>query len=202
MPNFLYQTTNDTDAFNAFVQYLAVKKHFTTKTYDFLKYSGKVKTTRDVFDRRPDKYQFHKLAQRKHALEFLVANYAYGGVGWIGDLLQNVRSDENYKKFIATRDSLSYCYQQDLDQLLPSFNDNFTVNDGQHPHALRLYLQGEIRLETLAILEGLTGFAKRWNAEIQDPIIWPDVALRCTKIRSFMSYDRVKLKKMTVDRFV
>lgn len=201
MHSFLYQTTSDTDAYNAFVQYLAVKKHFTTKTYDFHKYNGKVKTTREVFDKRPDKYQFHKLAQRKHSLEFLVANYAYGGVGWIGDLLQNVRSDDNYKKFIATRDSLTYCYRQDLDQMLPAFDQNFVVVDGQHPHALKLMLQGEIKIETLSILDHLIGFTKRWSRDIIDPVIWPDVALRCTKLRSFMSYDRSKLKKLTVDCF-
>ncbi len=42
------------DAFKTYVDYLALKRHFTTKTYDYHKYNGKVKVSFEAFQTRKD----------------------------------------------------------------------------------------------------------------------------------------------------
>jgi hypothetical protein len=50
--------------FDVYKVYLGVKLHFTTKTYDYIKYGGKVNATLDSFTKRKDRYFFHKLSTK------------------------------------------------------------------------------------------------------------------------------------------
>ena len=51
------------EAFQAYKTYVAIKNHFTSKTYDFFKYNGRTKASRSTFEKRNDKYFFSKLIQ-------------------------------------------------------------------------------------------------------------------------------------------
>ena len=44
------------NGFDVYKIYLGVKLHFTTDTYDYYKYSGKVNATLDSFTKRKDRY--------------------------------------------------------------------------------------------------------------------------------------------------
>ena len=48
--------------FDVYKTYLAVKLHFTSDTYDYYKYDGKVNAKLDTFTKRKDRYFFHKLS--------------------------------------------------------------------------------------------------------------------------------------------
>ena len=50
--------------FDVYKVYLGVKLHFTTDTYDYVKYGGKTNATLDTFTKRKDRYFFHKLSKR------------------------------------------------------------------------------------------------------------------------------------------
>ena len=139
------------DAFEAYKVYIALKSHFTTKYYDYFKYNGRTRASRKTFEKRADKYFFHKLSKRKDIVEFLVSNFVYNGDGWVGDLVQNNESEKYYRQFLRTRESLSYILSEELNKLKDKFNDNFVVENGQHPYALKLYLRGDISIETLII---------------------------------------------------
>lgn len=201
MPNFLYQTTNSDDAFEAYKLYVALRSHFTTKHYDFTKYEGRVKATKASFLKRSDVYWFHKLAQHPDKTSFLVANFAYGEGEWIGNMVQNTSADQNYKQYCRVRDSLTYMFNIDLDKLDPSFDANMLVGEGQHPKLLRLLLRKEINLETFVILEDLCSFSRKWSRRISDTIIWPAVHQKAIKFRPFVDYNKEKMKKIVVDKF-
>ena len=65
--------------FEVYKTYLAVKLHFTSKSYDYIKYEGKVNAKLDTFTSRNDRYFFHKLSKRfkeDEILHFFVANFA------------------------------------------------------------------------------------------------------------------------------
>jgi len=47
----------------------------------------------------------------------------------------------------------------------------------------------------------MVGFARHWNKKIDDPIVWPHVALKIKKLKPFLQYDQQKLKKLVVDKF-
>lgn len=201
MQGFLYQTTNSDDAFEAYKLFVALRSHFTTKHYDFTKYDGRIKATKASFLKRSDVYWFHKLAQHPAKIAFLVANFAYGETDWIGNMVQNTSAEANYRQYCKVRDSLTYCFKQDLEQLDPNFDQNFIVEDGQHPPLLRLLLCNKINLETFVILEDLCSFSRKWNRRITDPVIWPAVHHKVTKFRPFVDYNKDKMKKIVVDLF-
>ena len=201
MQGFLYQTTNSDDAFEAYKLFVALRSHFTTKHYDFSKYEGRIKATKASFLKRSDVYWFHKLAQHPAKQSFLVANFAYGETDWIGNMVQNTAAESNYRQYCKVRDSLTYCFKQDLEKLDPVFDSNFVVEEGQHPKLLRLLLRKEINLETFVILEDLCSFSRKWNRRITDTVIWPVVHHKATKFKPFVDYNKDKMKKIVVDLF-
>lgn len=191
------------DAFEAYKTYVAIKNHFTSKSYDFFKYNGRTKASRTTFEKRNDRYFFHKLSRRKDMVEFLVANFVYANnpAHWVGDLLNNEQSEQMYFRYLKIRESLSYLFSQDLDKLEEQFDANFQVIDGQHPILLRKYLSNEINIETLIILDDLVSYMRKWNRRIEDTIIWPQVYMKCKKYRPFFEYDRDKMKRIVLDKF-
>ena len=49
--------------FEAYKLYTAIKNHFTTESYDYFKYNGKVRASEHTFETRKDKYMFYKLSK-------------------------------------------------------------------------------------------------------------------------------------------
>lgn len=190
------------DAFDAYKHYLALKNHFTSKTYDYFRYNGAIKANRQSFEQRRDKYFFQKLAKRKDITDFLVSIFAYGKQdAWIGDMLRNEQTEALYTKWQRVKQSLTYVFTTDIDKLNDDLISSFEVVDGQHPHALKLLLSEEIHIETFIILNDLLRFTPSWNKRILDPVVWPSVRQRCKKYHPFVEYDREKMKKIIEDRF-
>lgn len=190
------------DGFDAYKQYLALKSHFTTKTYDYFKYGGAVKAKRDSYESRRDKYFFQKLAKRKDILDFLVAMFVYGKRDvWIGDLVSNEEAEQLYRKWQKVKESMTYVFMNDLEKFNEDLVSSFVVNDGHHPHALKLLLQGEIHIETFIIMNDIMRFTSSWNRDIRETFVWPEVRLKCKKYHPFLQYDKEKLKNIVVDKF-
>ena len=190
------------DAFDAYKHYLALKSHFSTKTYDYFKYNGAVRAKRESFEMRKDKYFFHKLSKRKDLTDFLVALFVYGKKDvWIGDIIRNEETEQLYRKWQKVKESLSYVFMSDLEKFNDDLVSSFVVQNGQHPHALILLLRDEIRLETFIIMNDIMRFTSAWNREIQDEVIWPEIRLKCKKYHPFLNYDKEKLKNIVVDKF-
>jgi len=61
-------------AFECYKEYVALKNHFTQKSYDYVKYNGKTSVKADSFNSRKDKIFFEKLAKHKDPKGFLIAN--------------------------------------------------------------------------------------------------------------------------------
>lgn len=189
------------DAFEAYKIYIALKSHFSSKTYDYFKYNGRTRASKTTFEKRADKYFFHKLSKRKDVVDFLVANFVYNGDNWVGDLVQNTESEKCYRELLKVRESLSYIFTNDLDKLDSVFDNNVLVVDGQHPKLLKLFLRNDIHIETLIILNDLLSFMKYWNRNIKESVVWPQVFLKCKKYKQFFEYDRDKMRQIVLDKF-
>lgn len=103
--------------------YLGVKLHFTTSSYDYIKYNGKNNATLESFTKRKDRYFFHKLSKRyneRDILDYFVSNFAIDGRKWIGNLIRNDGNEAyiNYKKYKETFD---YSLREDLGRMLSDF---------------------------------------------------------------------------------
>lgn len=186
--------------FEAYRTYLAIKQHFTQKSYDYFKYNGKVNVRADSFDTRRDKYQFHKLSKHRDPINYLVANFINSDVKWVGDLLSD-NAEQIYTDWLKKQQSLTYNFTNELNNLLTNFEDNLIVKDGQHPYLLKLYRQGIVGIETMVILNDLVNFFPYWDRTIEDRVLWPDARMKILKYKPFVQYDAEKCKKVLNDHF-
>jgi len=186
------------DAFDAYVLALALKRHFTPNgNYDYIKYNGKIKASKTSFDTRSDKYFFHKLSKKSDPEGFLIANYVkHGSNIWIGDLVGDQKYDDTYKEWLKKKESISYIFKNDFEQISESLDANLKVVDGQYPKLLELYMRGKINIETIIILDKLLHILVQWKNNIQDVALWPDIYSMCIKYTPFVSYDEKKIKKI------
>jgi hypothetical protein len=187
------------DAIDAYKVYLGVKNHFTLDSYDWFKYNKKVNVTYDSFLKRKDKIFFAKLGNRKDAYleEFLVSNFMHDTKMWVGELLSE-ECEERYKEWKRRQESLTYVFKNEMDFIsgwsANELNEFFVVKDGDHPPIIKKYLRKEISLETLAILNSLLQFVKRYDIMIHDPI-YKEVSKLCKKYQPFLNYDTIRMKK-------
>jgi hypothetical protein len=190
--------------FSAFAMFNAIKLHFTTDSYDYIRYHGKSNVTADNFTNRKDKYSFYKLS-RKYRLEdlknFYVANLLEKDVNWIGDI-NNLEGEETYKKWQKRNQSLTYRFEQDIIELLSltdSPNEMLMVDDGQYPLLLKKVLQNTVCVETMVILNDIMNFFPMWDKKISDTVVWPTLKRRYVKYTPFINYDKIRLTSILKD---
>lgn len=185
--------------------YNALKLHFNSEDYDYIKYKGK---TRIKFIPEPQVYTFQKLNNRyKDELQnFYISNLLENPNVWIFDLL-NQECDDTYKNWKRTQESLSYVFKNDVSTILDSnenFNEIFQVKK-TFPPLMIFVQQKRIKLETLLILDDILKFLGKWDKQINDEFIWKSFKLKCLKYKPFLSFDKDKMKsilKQEVKRMV
>lgn len=188
------------DPYEVYVKYLALKSHFSDLNYDYFKYNGKVKAWRSTFDTRKDKYFFYKLSKKKDPIEYLVANFIGSNDFYIGDIRAD-ESDQVYMDYKKRKEALSYVFKSDLSKLKESFNDNIIVPNNEHPYLLRLYMRGDICIETLTLINKCVKIFNYWDKELKDDIMWPDIKLKAIKYDPFMSVDINKYREIILSTF-
>jgi hypothetical protein len=194
-------TNHKMTAFDCYKEYVALKNHFTQKGYDYIKYNGKTSVKADSFYGRKDKIFFEKLAKHKDPKGFLIANLVEDSKMWIKDLAYNEQAQSRYTSWIARKESLTYIIKSDLSKLKDNFDDNFLIEDYDHPHLLKLLLRKEICIETFVVLVDITQCHKHWNKKMKDDPIWDQAFFKYKKYISFINYDKEKIKLAIVDKF-
>ena len=186
--------------FEAYQNYLALKLHFLDSNYDYIKYNGKVSASVDSFKSRKDKYQFLKLSKKlsdEQITEYYIANFIRNKK-WIGEFDQ-----QNWNEHKRITQSLEYIFINDVEKLLtlePEFDIIFNCDKGNHPKLLKSYLSKKITLETLVILERLLRYRKRFDKEIIETYVWPNISRRIRKADPFIEADIVKCKQMLMEK--
>lgn len=192
------------EPFDAYRYYQSLKLHFESKTYDAAKYNFKTSANPKSFWKRNDKYHFAKVAKRFKDVPELVGFYAshfINGTKWIGEMLN---AEEVYQSWLKRMQSISYIFEQDLNHLsieVESFDSLLRSKDGEHPLIITYYLQEEISLETVVIINKLTGFMNKADKEITETIMWPDISLKIRKYEPFVQVDLNKMKKIVLKVF-
>lgn len=186
------------DALGAYRTYIALKNHFNSKSYDYFKYNGRTKVGQNSFDKRKDKYFFHKLSKHSDCVNYLVSNFIEGD-SWVGDLVSDSTGEEAYRKWKKRIESLSYIFSNEIEKLdLVNFNSNFAVEGGHHPKLFKLYLRKEVSPETLLILNDILKFFGPWNKKIEEKVIWPAEHFKLKKYRPFFTIDLEKYKSLLI----
>ena len=197
--------------FDVYKTYLAVKLHFTSDTYDYYKYDGKVNAKLDTFTKRKDRYFFHKLSTRyaeTDILDFFVANFLADSKRWIGNLLANDGKDV-YLDYKKRKEAFTYHFKQecgtiasDLGRRNISFNDGFIPPNGQHPRILRLLIQRKISYQTAVVLDHFLGFTKNWDKEITEKVVWPEISLKVSRVKPFVNFNATECKLIMKEVFI
>lgn len=188
-------------SFEAFKTYMALKSHFTRPSYNYFKFNGKMKLRLDSFEKRKDKLFFQKLAKHSDVYGFLVANLALNEKAWIRDLVYSDEAERTYKAWNKRQQSIAYTLKEELSKLHENFDDNLKCIDNDHPYLLKLYLSGEISLETLCLILNITGAKKYWDKVMQYDLVWDNISTKVEKYTPFIQYDKEKIKKIVIQYF-
>jgi len=186
-------------AYETYCLYLAIKNHFTTASYCFFKYNGKVPAKKDTFELRKDRFQFQRLSrkypQQDQMLDFLVANFSQGK-HWVGDLLED-EAHQNYLKFLKRKQAFTYTFTGEVEKVFGSVNNPqeiFKAKDS-YPPLIEMVLSGDIGQDTFSVLNAFFNFVPKFDREIgTNDIIWKNIRLVALKFLPFIEYDSKRIK--------
>jgi len=190
------------NGYDLYCIYQAIKLHFTSENYNFFQYDGKTRVSIDAFQKRRDKFLFHRLARKyrdDEMVPFLVSNFVHSDDNWTKSLLED-QAEETYRNWKRITDSMTKVYLEDLQKICPDpkeFNNLFKVEDGQFPKLLVAFLQKDVTIETLVILNNIFNFIQIWDKKISDDIIYPKVSRKVRKYGAFLAVNVDKYKQLT-----
>jgi len=192
------------DPFESYKLYNALKLHFETDGYDAIKYHFKTSVKPTSFFKRKDKFFFAKLAKtyESELKDFYIANFK-NDVKYVGDML-NEGGEKYYRDHKKIMESLTYQFQTDINKLYDmdiSFDELLVAEENNHPLIIKLWMQEEVLLETVVILDSIIGFVERENKKITDTIIWPDIYRKIMKYKPFVKFDRDKCLNLLKETF-
>ena len=184
------------EPFEAYRYYQSLKLHFENESYNAPKYNYKTSAKPQTFWKRKDKYFFAKIGKMFDTPPELINYYAAHFVAdnnWVGDMLGN---DQIYRDWQKRTEALGYNFQQDLEKVnVESFDHLFELGN-QYPKVVESYLAGDINIESVVILNQLTGFMRKADKTVSDPILWPDVSRKIRKYSLLMNVNTDKMKKI------
>tara|TARA_R100001510_G_C7646230_1_gene203524 strand:- start:230 stop:829 length:600 start_codon:yes stop_codon:yes gene_type:complete len=191
------------NAFETYKAYMAIRNHFSMKSYDYFKYNGKTRANYNSFLKRKDKIFFAKLGKTKGKVltDYLVSNFVVNSkIGWIGELLSE-QSEKTYVEWKRKVESLSYLIDDETsfmnDWTQEEFNNYFTIDNRSdtHPPIVISFLQKNISLETIVCINSLLSFFNQYDKVFTDPI-YEEVRDLCKKYEPFLKFEKNKISKI------
>ena len=186
--------------YEAFILHHAVNLHF-NRGYDCWKYNFKTNVTEKTYWKRPDKFQLTKIGKRFKSRDDIMLYFAahqVAGNKYSGDM---IRDEETYTQFLKRIDSISYLFKNELEEISNVKFDTLLEIEETYPKIVQLHLEGTVSLETVCILNRLTGFIEEANSKISETILWPDLYKKITKYQSFLKFDDLKMRMIILDIF-
>ena len=199
--------------YDAYKKYVAIKLHFQTN-YDYFKFGGKAKASRESFDNRRDKHIFDRLAKVYDDEQYellLVANFLDNSDVWIG----TISSEQGRQKYLSLKkrlQSLQYQFKQDIEKIrssidtgvIKSFDDVFLPHseDSTWPYLVDLMTQQDITLETFILMNKVLNFLPRMSKTISEDLVWPEICKVITKYSPFVRVDVKPFRSIMKSAFV
>ena len=177
---------------DVYQMYCAMKAHFSKSSYNFIKYGGKTKVSRDSFWKRNDRYFFVKISKKYNNDEikdYLLSNFIQNRNGYIANF-----NDQNYENWLDRKMMFYNIFQQELKPYIKNFEPLFEVKDGNHPTLLKEYLGKRVSLETMVILDELVDFSKKWDEQLGDDVVWPDIKNLMNNYKGFLTINKNKYR--------
>lgn len=195
--------------FEAFQIYNAIKLHFDSEKYDAVKYQFKTNVKRASFEKRNDRYFFSKIAnkfpKKEDLVEYLVANFVMEN-RWIGDIL-NEEGERRHTRYLKYKQAETHFFKTDIGVIRSRLNGRqpdymFLAESGRYPMVVKLMLEGDIKVESVVILNKLFGFIERESKKVKDPILWPSIKRKIQKYSVFYECNEEKLRSICINMLV
>ena len=185
--------------FDTYKTYLALKNHFTKDSYDYHKYQGKSRASLQSFYKRKDRYWFEKLSRQKddkEIINFFVSNFTScsdPGSLWIGEMIKE--GESRYTSWQKRIQSLTYLFKQESQEIFENGVETVFDCSKGHPTLLKMFLSGQISIETLVIYDKIFLFGKNFDKKLKDPV-WETVSLKIKTYSPFLHIDVFHYKKI------
>ena len=189
----IYQVT----PYEVYQKYLSLKQHFNKKDYDYFKFQGRVRANESSFEKRKDKHHFIRLSKiykDEELTKFFVSNFVVTKYLWVGNAT-SAEGRQNYIAWKAKIQSLPYVFENEIEVMFDeneNFNDIFNVEDGQHPPIVRHVFGNEVSLETFVVLDSILNFTSKFNENIEETVIWPELYSMCNNYAPFVVVNKQK----------
>ena len=189
----IYQVT----PYEVYQKYLSLKQHFNKKDYDYFKFQGRVRANESSFEKRKDKHHFIRLSKiykDEELTKFFVSNFVVTKDLWVGNAT-SAEGRQNYIAWKAKIQSLPYVFENEIEVMFDeneNFNDIFNVEDGQHPPIVRHVFGNEVSLETFVVLDSIVNFSSKFNENIEETVIWPELYSMCNNYAPFVVVNKQK----------
>jgi len=188
------------EALDAYKVYLGMRLHFQSDTYDYVKYNGAVRCSKESFLKRNDRYFFHKLSKRYNTKtefeHFLVSNFAVEdnvNPKW----LTQKTADANYNNWTKNQQMISRLFEQDLKMCLDNtdtFGKLFLSESKKHPPIVKMILRKEVSIESAIILDHFLRWIEYVNKEVDDLWVWPKICKTLLKCKPFIKFNEAKCR--------
>ena len=174
--------------------------HFNSN-YDAFRFNFKAKNISPTsFENSKEKYKFiyaEKIDKSEvDWLDYFYSNLMYNNADWFG-----VMSDEPWIEYQKRIQSLSYRYKKDIFSFNLKLNKLLYTSPDELPPIIMAHQANEIMLETVLILNILTGFINKIN--IKDQMLWPELKRKYMKATPFLNQkikSTEKFKLITLKR--
>lgn len=182
-------------------EYQAVKLHFSSKSYNYNKYQGKVKNCSQFKDIIP----YAMIARDKRQTDFPTF--------FLPGIFQNPRMRIEqfltadyisvWRYWLAYQNAPSYLFEQELNAIQNylklkniSFDELFTVSDNELPKIYKFLVRQEVSPQTIVYLNQVLNFYQI-NSSIQEKILFPKLEHRLKKLETFIRFkSKENLKKI------
>lgn len=180
------------DGFTCFKLYIALKLHFTTANYDFIKYKGKTTTKYSAYEKRHDKAFFERLAKKytlKQLKEIFISYLLHSSTFYVGDAMNEEQCIKIWKAHKAVTRTFCYYFERDLHKIMQVMRhtDNFKnvfMCDNQLPKLFNMCQSKDISIETVLVLDMIFKFLPKWK-ELDD-VVLNDFILKVEKYSKFV----------------
>ena len=189
--------------FEVFRRYQAAKLHFTTDHYDIIASKSRVKATKRSFNAREDKAIFEHLGTKFETVRelnrYLFANFAYQNNNF---LYQRGGDMAAYREWMRRRDAITEIFKEDTHKILRKLEEEFKPailfksKEGSQPTILTMFMEQQIRLESLRIFEDLHPYIHTWEKDGQISNVWKDEIRVIRKLNKLVVYDGNRIKRV------
>jgi len=184
-----------------YLTYCAMKAHFGKGDYDFVKFNGKTKVSRESFWKRKDRVWFVMLGRKynSHLIQsvedYLLANFIVETKGYIGNF-----NDQNYYDWMDRMSRLETLFKNEATKLFEDGSlDVLNVPDNSHPKLLKEYLGKRVSAETMVILDKIMDYSSKWDVQMKDDMIWPDTKIMLNNYKKLLTFDEKSCKMILIN---